>query len=635
MTTTQVTLMKASVFKDDVAALIADTTLTYTAGQEGTVSAGDIITTRKEGFPYEVAASGATDHHLTTAGGVRLYVLPINGEMSVEAFGAVASTSQLTAAGNVTAIRTALVAGAATGSAVVVPKRSNPFLVNDNFTIDGTLNGLRWRGDGKLKFANVMNPANPISVWMININDRVTPISDVQIEGLQLDGNRGSVTLSGVTPATSFGVLLDQQTLLGDGVEINGVTADNFVTSGFQIQQGPIVLRFPTARGNGAHGVGFQNDPLGMLFQGWASIISPRTSDCEGYGIDFTGGKVLCVDHVDEGSWYGNAKVSAGLEHLILRGAHWSNSPGNPTDPSSGHGFLTSGTAAQFADTILDMDGVYIEGAASASFVLGGFDGRVSLGSIVARNGTPSVQNVEQGDISIAATKFEAAHLETHGSDANGVVITAGCTSYSIGYVESRGASRAGFAVRATTGACDGVIGRAVMRENNQAGLTGGAAAAIQHLVAGSTKVSGAIIEDTQGVPTQVSGMYFGGGVQAEVDNCHFGAGIAANQQVYSATAGTRVRFGRNNTGIVTRAKGTHVANGGGTNLSFTFPTAMTAIGSAVFDAQIVPASQDASGAHWVSSAGATALGVIYASATPAGTGNVSFRYDVEMEVQR
>lgn len=54
----------------NVAALLADTVLEY-----GQVSAGDIIRTRSEGFAYTVAASSASDHHITTAGGVKLYVL--------------------------------------------------------------------------------------------------------------------------------------------------------------------------------------------------------------------------------------------------------------------------------------------------------------------------------------------------------------------------------------------------------------------------------------------------------------------------------------------------------------------------------------------------------------------------------
>jgi hypothetical protein len=64
----------------DVATLLADTALTYS-----NVSAGDIVRTRAEGFAYAVAASGATDHHITTAGGVKLYVQP---PYNVRAFGA-------------------------------------------------------------------------------------------------------------------------------------------------------------------------------------------------------------------------------------------------------------------------------------------------------------------------------------------------------------------------------------------------------------------------------------------------------------------------------------------------------------------------------------------------------------------
>jgi hypothetical protein len=60
--------------RSSAAALLADTVLTYTAGQTNSVSAGDYIWTRLEGFSYQVASSGATDHHVTTAGGVKLYM---------------------------------------------------------------------------------------------------------------------------------------------------------------------------------------------------------------------------------------------------------------------------------------------------------------------------------------------------------------------------------------------------------------------------------------------------------------------------------------------------------------------------------------------------------------------------------
>lgn len=88
MNTNELALFKlvASEFKD-VPTLIADTALDYNG-----ISAGDIIQTRAENFSYSVAASGATDQHLTTAGGVKLYVLSKNGAFPFDAFNAPAQT---------------------------------------------------------------------------------------------------------------------------------------------------------------------------------------------------------------------------------------------------------------------------------------------------------------------------------------------------------------------------------------------------------------------------------------------------------------------------------------------------------------------------------------------------------------
>jgi hypothetical protein len=67
---------------DTVTTLLADTS-DYTDFSEG-----DYLNTRKEGFSYEVAATGASDHHVETAGGLKLYVLPTGGCYNIMAFGA-------------------------------------------------------------------------------------------------------------------------------------------------------------------------------------------------------------------------------------------------------------------------------------------------------------------------------------------------------------------------------------------------------------------------------------------------------------------------------------------------------------------------------------------------------------------
>lgn len=71
-----------------VANLFSDETLSYTPGAGLVeVHAGDLIDA--QGFRYQVAPSDAADHHIETAGGAKLYVLPDNdGYFRVDAFGA-------------------------------------------------------------------------------------------------------------------------------------------------------------------------------------------------------------------------------------------------------------------------------------------------------------------------------------------------------------------------------------------------------------------------------------------------------------------------------------------------------------------------------------------------------------------
>lgn len=72
-----------------VSDLLADTSVVgYTgSGADFIVSAGNII--QAGGYRYQVAASGATDQHLETSGGVKLYAIPnMMGQIAYEQFGA-------------------------------------------------------------------------------------------------------------------------------------------------------------------------------------------------------------------------------------------------------------------------------------------------------------------------------------------------------------------------------------------------------------------------------------------------------------------------------------------------------------------------------------------------------------------
>ena len=68
--------------------LLLDTTLTYTGGSPSTVAPGDSVRVDFGSFAYRVAAPGAIDHHVITAGGVKLYVVQSAIGWAVKAFGA-------------------------------------------------------------------------------------------------------------------------------------------------------------------------------------------------------------------------------------------------------------------------------------------------------------------------------------------------------------------------------------------------------------------------------------------------------------------------------------------------------------------------------------------------------------------
>lgn len=68
--------------------ILYDDVDTLIASSETGFSAGTAIRTRLEGFGFKVAAAAASDHHLATGGGVKLYVLPRWGGYNARAFGA-------------------------------------------------------------------------------------------------------------------------------------------------------------------------------------------------------------------------------------------------------------------------------------------------------------------------------------------------------------------------------------------------------------------------------------------------------------------------------------------------------------------------------------------------------------------
>lgn len=105
-----------------VAALLADTSMSYSGGARR-VSAGDGVRTVLQNYSYQVAAPDATDHHLSTTGGVKLYALPTpSGAFTAKQFGAAEGadiTNALQLAINAAAYGNAPGGRASTGEVVV------------------------------------------------------------------------------------------------------------------------------------------------------------------------------------------------------------------------------------------------------------------------------------------------------------------------------------------------------------------------------------------------------------------------------------------------------------------------------------------------------------------------------------
>lgn len=87
--------MAKDFFVDSAVALMDDTTFTYTSGTATTVAPGDFISSRKERYTWRVAASSATDFHLTTAGvGAKLVKLYVDAPVvHPEMFGRIGTTA--------------------------------------------------------------------------------------------------------------------------------------------------------------------------------------------------------------------------------------------------------------------------------------------------------------------------------------------------------------------------------------------------------------------------------------------------------------------------------------------------------------------------------------------------------------
>lgn len=187
--------------------LVADTLLSYAKGTgKVRVSAGSNLRVAEGGFTYRIAAPGAGDHHLETAGGVKLYVVPLLAGSGGGIWSLAAFDIDLTGAVNESAKVQAVMDAAAGGGVIFHP--------------GGTVlcDGITGRAGVTLDGANRFT-----SVWKRDETGAKT-----LIEWQDAEAQNVTVTNVGIDVATQTGLTggaLDQG---GAGDFVNGLKFDDF-----------------------------------------------------------------------------------------------------------------------------------------------------------------------------------------------------------------------------------------------------------------------------------------------------------------------------------------------------------------------------------------------------------------------
>lgn len=595
-----------------------------------------------------------------------------------------------TPAQNVTAIRAAMAACVSTGKNLGIDAL---YTVNNNFTFDGDWSGKTVFGLGPgtgFKIGTSLDEdANVEAGWTIILDGASNgALTDFRLTNLEVDGNRGS--LAGFDPANTTVGVVGYQDSDFHNVQVDNVWAHDYLQgSGLFTFAGGIKFIDCHAYSNDYHGLAVSRSTTFGDADKWAEVVNLTAHDNSGYGLD--AGR-YCRTIVENLNAYWNTeggfKFSIGTEALIMRGARLAY--------NLGPGFQDTDTVGT---AILDIDGIVTHNNGGIGFrlVSGSY---VRIGSITSydnycRTGASRSGNSYTGgslagcDILLGTSTsvmptFSAEYIRTKGSPTAGVLVDGNVRSYRIGYLEAIECETAGFSDAVgglwatstayivgdirhnnnvsylctsahTSGAgtepgvggswatvwqvtnLSGSVESGLMVANNNAGTAAsGAAAALICERPGAIKVRNVAFRDDQATPTQHSGMYFTSAVQADVDLCNFGTGISAGSEVYSATTGTRVRFGHNNTGtLVTRARGAATEAGGGGTVTVTYPTAISNLGGLVFFSMVYPTSSDASEANYISAVSRTALTLTCPGTFGGGAGTVTFNYDVQAEIQR
>lgn len=169
----------------------------------------DGVSIQAEGFTYTVAATDATDHHVTTAGGVKLYVQQQAGRFNVRAFGAAPYVSAAIPTDAAPGVQAALNAAAQAGSnpaqgdyrgTVFIPNGSYWFGSTVGIPNAVTIEGASYEG-------TILNHQNAPAAYSIFKNQDDDSMNFVRIRNMRVVG--GTYFLSAVCPSNMDNVLIE------------------------------------------------------------------------------------------------------------------------------------------------------------------------------------------------------------------------------------------------------------------------------------------------------------------------------------------------------------------------------------------------------------------------------------------
>lgn len=315
---------------DTVAGLLADTILDYSAASgRVAVATGKIV--EAQGYRYEVAASGASDHHVETAGGVKLYVLPDQqGAYAAAAFGVSSAVPDNTA------IYNRIIAALPANSKIVWPDKQTllgHFLSqNKVFALDLNGSTLVNTMDNQSIVQMGHGPRTAYDVTEVVLPRGARSFTVVGAASLFASGHIGYLWDSAVRPGGTQGVnyeVIKIDRVEGDTVYLQWPLYSYKGAGALKFYYSPVQHKNASIRNGKVHPT---NTHIGMGFSVWncdgvdfdrhrSENTSGRAFDCR-YSINFSSNDTFCDRPRSSGSGEGYGLALYAVTGVRVRKAH-------------------------------------------------------------------------------------------------------------------------------------------------------------------------------------------------------------------------------------------------------------------------------------------------------------------------